>query len=225
MNFFQEYSKRANTQFAYNVEVIGIEFHGSYYEITVREPNGETFSFESNKIINSGGFSSDKVAALVGLDIKKFSYEIKLSKGQYWRISNPKRFNINHLIYPPPSKIDLGIHITPDLAGGLRLGPDSKYITSVDYNIDEASREVFFKSVSRYLDGLSIDDLVPDTSGIRPKLQGEKDDFADFVIRDEADKGFPGFINLIGIESPGLTACLAIAELVLESFKFQVSSK
>ena len=214
MKFFYEFSKERSAEYAFGVEVVGIEYKGSHYEITVKEPSEETFSFESEKVINAAGFSSDKIASLVGLDVDKLNYRIKLSKGQYFRISNPKKFNISHLIYPPPSNIDLGIHVTPDLAGGLRLGPDSAYVDDVDYRISDASKDSFFTSVSRYLEGLSIDDLVPDTAGIRAKLQDKDEAFRDFVIADEAKNGFPGFINLIGIESPGLTASLSIAARV-----------
>jgi L-2-hydroxyglutarate oxidase LhgO len=108
----------------------------------------------------------------------------------------------------------LGIHITPDLAGGLRLGPDAKYVSEINYDINEVDKKVFYESVRRFLPTLELGDLIPDTTGIRPKLQIETEDFRDFVIKEESEKGFPGFINLIGIESPGLTSCLAIADIV-----------
>ncbi|MEE9500377.1 MAG: FAD-dependent oxidoreductase, partial [Candidatus Omnitrophota bacterium] len=134
--------------------------------------------------------------------------------GQYFRIRNPKKFSITHLVYPPPTEIGLGIHVTPDLAGGLRFGPDAKYVSDIDYNIDEKEKKVFFDSVSKFLPVLEPDDLIPDTAGIRPKLQGKDEGFRDFIIREESEKGFPNFVNLIGIESPGLTSSLAIAEKV-----------
>ena len=214
MHFFSEESKRSGVELAYNIKVIGISKKASGYEVTVKEPSGELFSFETNIIINAGGFYADQIASMAGIDIKKNKYKIYYSKGQYFRISNPKKFNIKHLIYPPPSSTDLGIHITPDLAGGLRLGPDAAFVNCVDYNVDEQDKKKFVTSVSRFLKNLSADDLAPDTCGIRAKLQSPADNFRDFVITNEKDNGLKDFINLLGIESPGLTSCLAIAEMV-----------
>ena len=108
----------------------------------------------------------------------------------------------------------MGIHITPDLGGGLRLGPDAHYVDEIDYAVDPKAKDLFFTSVQSFLPSLECDDLIQDTSGMRPKLQREGGSFRDFVICDEADKGFPCFIDLLGIESPGLTATMAIAEKV-----------
>ncbi len=214
MKFFYEKAKDKKCEFAFGVEAVGIEKKSSGYRVTVSEPQGELFQFESRVVINSAGLGSDKVAALAGIDVDKYGYKLQYNKGQYFRISNPKEFNITRLVYPPPTKTDLGIHITPDLAGGLRLGPDANYVDKIDYNVAEESKPIFYKSVSKYLSGLNIDDLVSDTSGIRPKTQGPKDEIKDFIISNESDKGLNNFINLIGIESPGLTASLAIAEEV-----------
>ncbi|MDD3374137.1 MAG: NAD(P)/FAD-dependent oxidoreductase [Candidatus Omnitrophica bacterium] len=214
MHFFSEESKRNNVDFAYNIKVVNITKKTSKYKITVKEPSGELFSFETNIIINAGGFYADQIASMAGIDIEENNYKIYYSKGQYFRINNPKKFNIKHLIYPPPSATDLGIHITPDLAGGLRLGPDAAFVDCIDYAINERDKEKFQISVSRFLEGLSQEDLAPDTCGIRAKLQSPTDKFRDFVIAHEKNNGLEGFVNLLGIESPGLTSCLAIAEMV-----------
>ncbi|MBU0468845.1 MAG: NAD(P)/FAD-dependent oxidoreductase [Candidatus Omnitrophica bacterium] len=219
MKHFYDASKSRGVEFAFNIEAIGITKKSDHYEITVREPDGEEFSFETNVVINAAGLYSDKVASLVGIDIEKNSYKIHYSKGQYFRVSNPGKLGIKHLVYPPPSKFDLGIHATPDLAGGLRLGPDAKYVDVIDYQININDQEIFFNSASKFLPELKLEDLIPDTSGIRAKLQSPQDDFRDFVIANEAEKGFPNFIDLLGIESPGLTSCLSIAERVKELIK------
>ncbi|MFC1576690.1 NAD(P)/FAD-dependent oxidoreductase, partial [Candidatus Omnitrophota bacterium] len=130
-------AKARNVNFAFSVEAKGIEKEGSSYRITVKEPEGESFSFAAKTVINSAGLESDKVAELVGIDPDKHSYRIHYCKGDYFRIRSPKKFSIKHLVYPPPTETDLGIHLTPDLAGGLRLGPDAKYVKNIDYNIDE----------------------------------------------------------------------------------------
>ncbi|OGX57394.1 MAG: hypothetical protein A2447_03735 [Omnitrophica WOR_2 bacterium RIFOXYC2_FULL_38_12] len=219
MKHFYDASKKRGVEFAFNIEAIGITRKHDYYEVTVREPDGEEFSFETNILINSAGLYSDKVAEMAGIDIEKSSYKIHYSKGQYFRVSNPGKLSIKHLVYPPPSKFDLGIHATPDLAGGLRLGPDAKYVDSIDYKVNINDKDIFFNSARRFIPGLKPDNIIPDTAGIRAKLQSPKDDFRDFVITNEEDKGFPNFINLLGIESPGLTSCLSIAEKVKDLIK------
>jgi len=214
MNFFYKKARQQGVTFSFSTEAERIDKHNSHYKITVKEPGGDSFSFQSSIVINAAGLNSDKIARMAGLDIKKYSYDISYCRGAYFRIRNPKKFSISHLVYPPATKIDLGIHITPDLGGGLRLGPDAKYISEIDYNIDEADKAKFQESVKIFLPTLEAEDLIPDTVGVRPKLQKETEGFRDFVISEESEKGFPGFINLIGLESPGLTSCLAIAEIV-----------
>ncbi len=214
MKFFYEKSKQQDVDFAFNIKVISIEKLSSHYKVTVQEPSGEPFSFETKIIINAAGLFSDKIAQMIGINILKNRYKIHYSKGQYFRLANPKKFSINHLIYPPPSKTDLGIHVTPDLAGGLRLGPDAEYVDNISYTLDENDKEKFLLSVSRFLKNLSAEDLIPDTVGMRAKLQAPQEDFRDFIISEEKEKGFENFINLLGIESPGLTSCLAIAQMV-----------
>jgi L-2-hydroxyglutarate oxidase LhgO len=123
------------------------------------------------------------------------------------------------LVYPAPPK-DLyqgwlGIHTVPDLVGRLKFGPNAYYVNKIDYKV-ESSKEEFWKDIISYLPSVKKDDLYPDISGIRPKLQGPGGPFRDFVIQHEEDKGFSGLINLIGIESPGFTCSPAIAEIVSE---------
>jgi L-2-hydroxyglutarate oxidase LhgO len=96
----------------------------------------------------------------------------------------------------------------------MRLGPSTEYVDSIDYGVDNRHKQLFYDSAKRILPSLAYEDLEPEMAGIRPKLQGLGEDTRDFVIRDESDKGLPRFINLIGIESPGLTASPAIAQYV-----------
>ena len=214
MHFLYTYAKSNGVTFSFSTEAVGINKKNSHYEVVVREPQGEDFSFKAAMVINAAGLYSDKVAGLAGIDVDKNHYKIHYCRGQYFRIAHPNKFLIDHLIYPPSTKISLGIHITPDLGGGLRLGPDAKYIDSIDYNIDEKDKGDFYRAVKKFLPQLELDDLIPDTVGVRPKLQAKDDDFRDFVIKEESENGLDNFINTIGIESPGLTACLAIAEIV-----------
>jgi L-2-hydroxyglutarate oxidase LhgO len=125
---------------------------------------------------------------------------------------------IKSLVYPvsKPKSGGLGIHATVDLGGGVRLGPDDEYLEKreKDYSVDEVKRSEFFNSANKFLPFLEEQDLSADTAGIRPKLQEQGGTFRDFIIREEKDKGLPRLINLIGIESPGLTASPAIARYV-----------
>lgn len=201
-------------QIAYNTEVTGIDKTGSGYEVTVTDSQKDSFTLNSNVVVNSAGLNSDRVAAFVGL--KKAEYRLKYCKGDYFRLSRSKEANIKHLIYPVPKEDrgGLGIHLTLDLTGSIRLGPDDEYVEKIDYKIDPLKAELFYESVKTFLPFVKLEDIALDTSGVRPKLQGKGEGFRDFIIRHEDASGFPGFINLIGIESPGLTASLSIAKMV-----------
>lgn len=199
---------------AYNTEVIGIEKAESGFKITVKDKKGEAFDFLARVFINAAGLDSDKIASMVGLS--KDEYGLKYSKGDYLRVNSSKARLINRLVYPVPRKTGsgLGIHATLDLAGGLRLGPDDEYVEKISYEVDESKIKIFYESVKNFLPFINLKDLSPDMAGIRPKLQGQGEPFRDFIIKNEIDERLPGFINLIGIESPGLTASLSIAKIV-----------
>lgn len=206
--------QRQNAQIAYNTELIRMEKAKDGYILHVQDEKGERFSFFSRFVVNCAGLSSDKVAAMIG--INKEEYRLNYCKGDYFRVHNNKGKFISKLVYPVPrpKKVGLGTHATLDLGGGLRLGPDDEYVNDIRYTIDESKKTAFYQSVKGFLPFIELDDLQPDTSGIRPKLQGPNDDFRDFLIQDETPNGHTGFINLIGIESPGLTAALSIARYV-----------
>ncbi len=215
MNCLLALARSRGVDFSFSVKVVGIAHENNRYRVTVQEPNGERFSFLSNWVINCAGLNAPSVDEfLVAGNQKK--YRLYPCKGQYFRIMHPEKFGIRHLVYPPPTAVSLGIHLTPDLAGGLRLGPDAQYVTAIDYAVRESDKTLFFESARTYLPDLSIQDLVPDIAGIRPKLQGPDDQFQDFIVKEESPRGLPRLINLIGIESPGLTASLALGEYVRE---------
>lgn len=210
-------AKESGASIVYNAEVIAIQKNGDGYRVTIRNC-GEDVEIKALTIINSAGLDSDAIASMIGIDIHKEKYDLHYCKGQYFRVASEKSKLISHLLYPVPRPKSggLGIHVTPDLAGSFRLGPDDNYLNNrtKDYSVDENRKNDFFRSVVKFIPFLEENDLVPDLSGIRPKLQPKEGEFRDFIIRDETDKGLPGFINLIGIESPGLTASLAISRKV-----------
>ena len=191
------------------------------YEISLLEPDGTSYSFTSEYVINSAGLESDLVAEMIG--IKSEELRIQFCKGQYFSINPPKNRLLNHLVYPvpDPNLIALGIHVTIDLGGGAKLGPDAIYLDEnlYDYRVDIARKEVFYNSVKRFLPFLELEDLSPEMAGLRPKIQKKGEASKDFYIQEESEKGYPGFINLIGIESPGLTASLAIAKMIERMLK------
>jgi len=196
---------------AFRSKVTAIHAENGIYEV---ETNGGEYRFHTKVIINSAGLYSDTIAAMAGIDIDRRGYRLKYCKGNYFSASpSPK---LNHLVYPiPPENTEsLGIHATLDLSNRVKFGPDSQYIDEIKYSIDEGRRESFYQSIRNYLPGIKPEYLHPDMCGIRPKLQGPGEAYRDFVIKDEHDTGYPGLINLIGIESPGLTSCVAIARYV-----------
>jgi L-2-hydroxyglutarate oxidase LhgO len=136
-----------------------------------------------------------------------------LAKGHYFRLSGV-RAPFRRLIYPVPEQAGLGIHATIDLGGQVRFGPDVEWVERPSYDVDPARAEKFFESIRRYWPGLPDGALQADYAGIRPKIVGPGQPPADFVIEGPRQHGCPGLVNLFGIESPGLTASLAIGDTV-----------
>jgi L-2-hydroxyglutarate oxidase LhgO len=198
---------------AFRSRVTAAHYDGVRYELEI---NGGESLVASRTVVNSAGLQSDRVAALPGIDVDLEGYRLKLCKGSYFFASPAPR--IRHLVYPVPTPRHegLGVHATLDLGGRVRFGPDVEYVDAVDYRVDEARRDAFHESIVTYLPGLAKESLHPDLCGIRPKLQGPGEEVRDFVISEESRLGLPGWINLVGIESPGLTACLAIARKVAD---------
>ena len=215
MRYFLSKAQEEGTKIAYRSNVIGIEKLSDGYEVKVENGSG-SFLYKTEILINCAGLYSDRIAQLGGIDINKAGYQLFYCKGEYFSVGNRKNRLIERLIYPVPQPRSggLGIHATLDLEGRMRLGPNARYVNEIDYKVDESQRGIFYSSVKAFLPFIESDDLEPEMAGIRPKLQGPGDDFRDFVIRHEQDRGLPGFINLIGIESPGLTSAPAIARYV-----------
>lgn len=215
MKYFIAKAKDGGVHIAYHTKVVGIEKVADEYKVTVEDRTGK-FSFTTKVLINCAGLYCDKVAELAGIDIAKAGYKLHYCKGEYFSVGGSKNTLVKRLIFPVPlpKVTGVGIHVTFDLEGRMRLGPSTQYIDSIDYTVDNQHKQLFYDSVRRFLPFIEYDDLEPEMAGIRPKLQEPGGDIKDFVIREESDKGLPGLINLIGIESPGLTASPAIAEYV-----------
>ena len=139
-------------------------------------------------------------------------------KGNYYALAGRAPFT--HLVYPLPQDAWLGVHLTLDQGGQARFGPDVEWLPDapdapIDYRVDPARADAFYADVRRYWPGLPDGSLVPAYSGVRPKIHGPEDAAPDFLLHGPADHGVEGWIDLFGIESPGLTSCLALADEVL----------
>jgi L-2-hydroxyglutarate oxidase LhgO len=217
MKRFEQIALQNGVLIAYCHALEAVEKLGDGYRLQLTNPDFSTDEVETTCLINCAGLYADEVAALTGIDLEDAGYRQHPCKGEYFSLPQSKAALVNHLIYPPPlaELAGLGIHLTKTLDNRLRLGPNTLYTDNLeDYSINPENASVFYQSAKPFLPFLTAEDLEPEMAGIRPKLYGPGEPFRDFVIREEAAKGLPGLINLIGIESPGLTCCLSISRLV-----------
>jgi L-2-hydroxyglutarate oxidase LhgO len=189
------------------------------YDLVFDDPSGEEARLTATRVVNAAGLDADVVAAMPGLDVDAAGYRLSWTKGSYFRIRPARRDLARRLLYPvlPPGFGSvLGIHLTVDLDGELKLGPDIEVLVErqQDYAVADGLRDALFAAAVRYLPDLEPNDLSPDQSGIRARLQTLGGPFRDFVISEESERGLAGWVNLVGIESPGLTSCLEIAHEV-----------
>ena len=165
-------------------------------------------------LVNSAGLRAPTVAkAIEGYPAQMAPGEF-YAKGNYYSLSGKNPFK--RLIYPVPEPGGLGVHVTLDLAGQARFGPDVEWVDRINYDVDPKRGERFYAAIRRYWPGLPDDALAPGYAGIRPKTAGPKDPAPDFEIQGPKKHGIPGLVQLFGIESPGLTASLALARQVRE---------
>lgn len=184
--------------------------NGLTLEVGGRSP----FEARCNVAVCSAGLRAPSVArGLRGLDPTLLP-QAYFARGHYFTLAGPSPFQ--RLIYPVPAPGALGIHVTLDLAGRVRFGPDISWSAAPSYAFDEGRRDAFYRAIRRYYPGLKDGALEPGYVGIRPKITPEGAPGSDFVIQGPEAHGVAGLVNLFGIESPGLTACLAIADEVAE---------
>ncbi|MCP9627258.1 NAD(P)/FAD-dependent oxidoreductase [Rhodopseudomonas palustris] len=205
-------AEAAGAAFAFHAPLLSVASAG---DDLVLEIGGETpMTLGSRLLINAAGLSAPAVARAIApmpADLVPTAY---LAKGNYF--SCGVRAPFSHLIYPVPEPGGLGVHLTLDMAGQARFGPDVEWIDSIDYVVDPARAERFYPAIRKYWPGLPDGALSPGYSGIRPKIVPPAVAVQDFVIQGPQTHGVAGLINLFGIESPGLTASLAIADYVVD---------
>jgi len=186
------------------------------FEVTL-DSQGEKLLIHCTHLINCAGLHSEALAHTIeGLD-KSIIPKLHWCRGHYFSYQGKSPFK--QLIYPIPRDNGLGIHASLDMGGQLKFGPDTQYIEKLDYRFPEKLKDKFIKQVSKYFPNLSEDKLQPAYAGIRPKLQSADEPFRDFVIQTSEIHKINGLINLFGIDSPGLTSSLAIANYVFHKLK------
>jgi L-2-hydroxyglutarate oxidase LhgO len=202
-------AERAGAVFAFRSAVTGGRISADGIQLLI---GGEEWLAAT--LVNCAGLSAPAVAAsLTGLD-SRFIPRQFYAKGNYFSYTG--RCDFSHLIYPVPEEGGLGVHLTLDLAGRPRFGPDVEWIEALDYTVNPVRGDRFYDAIRQYWPALPNGSLRSDYAGIRPKLSGPGMPFEDFRIDGPGVHGISGLINLFGIESPGLTASLALADYVRE---------
>jgi L-2-hydroxyglutarate oxidase LhgO len=230
MQYLERKAVDSGTTVSYNCNVTGLEKTGDSYLVRIEESArtgeavGNTEELRVPIVINSAGLHADQIAAHAGIDIDEAGYRIHLCKGEYFKVSNRHRGKLKRLVYPAPTSISLGAHAALALDGTFKMGPSAFYVDridsdKIDYSVNPENRQEFYERSRLFLPFLTREDLTPDMSGVRPKLYGPGEPVADYKMQEESARGLPGLIDLIGMESPGVTACLAIADMVEDMVK------
>jgi L-2-hydroxyglutarate oxidase LhgO len=204
-------AEQSGAVFAFQSAVEGGEITAAGIALRVA---GASEPLLATSVINCAGLQAQQVATRLGRLPAAAIPPLFYARGNYFSFSGKAHFS--HLVYPMPQAGGLGVHLTLDLAGRPRFGPDVQWISNLDYTVDASQLAAFQDQIRHYWPGIDAGTLQPDYAGIRPKLTAAGAPGADFRIDDETRHGVPGLVNLFGIESPGLTAALAIAEHVAQ---------
>jgi L-2-hydroxyglutarate oxidase LhgO len=211
-------AEEAGAVFVYGTTYQTAEGGSSGFLVRFIDADGAPENLTAKFVVNAAGLESDGVAASVGINTDSAGYSLQYVRGAYFRLTESKRDLVKHLVYPVPHAglAGLGIHATRDLSGGIRFGPHVDPLTrrEHDYGVDPSLAERFATAVSRYLPGVEASDLRPDQAGIRARRIVPEGGAPDFLVVEESARGLEGWINMIGIESPGLTCCLELADHV-----------
>ena len=189
--------------------VAGVEALSNGFRISIE---GVEETFDCNTIINAAGLWATDIANELQHLKPVQTTTVHFAKGHYFAYQGKSPFK--HLVYPIPSDGGLGVHATNDMGGSARFGPDIEWVDTIDYAFDESRKERFIESIKTFYPDMDESRLTPAYTGIRPKLSGPDTPARDFVIQGPSEHGVAGLVNLFGIESPGLTASLAIGNFV-----------
>ena len=207
-------AEEAGAILALGQTLCGLEARPYGWQLEVVQESGEIDRVDAGLVVNAAGLDADRILDLAGFDSDALGWRQHPCKGDYFALEPGKKIELNRLVYPVPGVAGLGIHATLDLAGRIRFGPDAEYVSEPSFDVDPDKADLFRTAAQRYLPGLVDAELHPDYAGIRPKLAGPGEAFRDFVVEETTAYGKPGFVACVGIESPGLTAALAIAERI-----------
>ena len=204
-------AEAAGAVFVFHTPVTGGRVGDGGVEVVVG--GSDPMTLRCRLLVNSAGlYAPDLARAITGFP-RQFVPTAYYAKGNYFTLDGRSPFS--RLIYPVPVPGGLGVHLTVDLAGQARFGPDVEWVDTIDYSVDPHRSASFYAAVRRYWPGLKDGALKPGYCGIRPKLAPHGADPADFRVQGPQSHGVPGIVHLFGIESPGLTASMALADLVL----------
>ena len=204
----------AGAVFAFRTAIERVVIERDEILVGTRETDGGEFTLSARIFVNAAGLDAPALAAKIkGFPTDRIPSQW-LARGCYFTLAGRSPFR--RLIYPVPVDGGLGVHLTLDLAGRARFGPDVEWIDEVDFTVDPTRGKLFRDAILAYWPGLSERELHPGYAGVRPKLSGPGQPAADFLIQGPADHGVGNIVNLFGIESPGLTSSLAIADHVDE---------
>jgi len=200
----------AGSAIAFNTKVVGAARKGGQWQVAFGGSGGGEFAIDA--VVNCAGLGAQDVARAFEDYPATRVPRLVLAKGNYFTFAGKPAFA--RLIYPTPIVGGLGVHVTLDLAGRMRFGPDVEWVSQENYDVDPARAALFYERIRTYWPGLPDGSLAPDYSGIRPKLSGPGEPQGDFMIDAPAQHGLPGLVQMFGIESPGLTSSLSLGEEV-----------
>jgi L-2-hydroxyglutarate oxidase LhgO len=193
---------------AYNTEIKDIHIEGQKFKII----SSDGTIIIANSLINAAGLEAHNITGLIDGFSKDLIPKIYYAKGNYFETN--KKLGIKHLIYPLPTEASLGLHLGLDLSMQMRFGPDVEWVDQINYTVDPSRVNLFYNDIVKYLPAIKKEDLRPGYSGIRPKLKNKGEGKSDFMIQSSKEHGVKNLVNLFGMESPGLTSSLVIADYV-----------
>ena len=196
---------------AFATPVEHLSYKAPHWQVQFGGRDAGTVEFDA--VVNAAGLGAQALARRIDDYPAGKVPRLVLGKGNYFGFAGRPVFS--RLIYPTPIDGGLGVHVTLDLAGRMRFGPDVEWVSEENYSVDPRRADAFYDRIRSYWPGVPAGSLVPDYCGIRPKLTGPGEGQADFMIAAERDHGLPRLVNLFGIESPGLTSSLSLAEEVV----------
>src|SRR5436190_21798414 len=208
---YQGDAEAAGAFVVFRAPVLSGKVRGDGFELSVG--GDEPTAIRCRMLVNAAGLEAPALARRIDGVPRDSIPPAYFCRGVYFTLSGRTPFR--RLIYPVPMPGGLGVHITLDLAAQARFGPDVEWIEAVDYSVDLRRGDKFYDAVRRYWPGLRDGALQPGYAGIRPKISGPDEPAADFVVQGPAAHGIPGLVNLYGIESPGLTSSLPLADEIL----------